>query len=162
METIGAFSLEQHTGDYADWPLRTRLYIDGRETETCVPGFRIDAQYRCHAGYLLVLSWDCPYEESSEFVLLDPRFRILAHATLGQPYASYLLDSQWPCAPDALIAHYNGEQFFRVSLVAPRWWRGWRIRIAPYADATADPQVQAAIGTSRARLAEIAAAIDKP
>jgi hypothetical protein len=128
MQVIEGFSVEQHPGPYESWPLQSRLFHQGRDTGIRVPGYVIDAQYRCAPGYFLILSHDCPYEEASDFVLLGPDYRRLAARTLGVPYGSYLLEAHRPLAADALLLRYFDNDHYRVS-IRRGWLWGWSIRL---------------------------------
>lgn len=93
MKEIDYFSLEKHTGMYDTWPLRSRLFINGEFTSQNLPGYKIKAQYKCASGYLIITSWDCPFEEAATFILISPEYKILAQKSLGKMYSSYLLYS---------------------------------------------------------------------
>jgi hypothetical protein len=93
MQAIDTFALSKHNGAYEQWPQHTPLLADGANTGKCVPGYVIEAQYRCGEHYLLINSWDCPFEEAQTFLLLSSSFDVLYEETLGAPYASYLLMS---------------------------------------------------------------------
>jgi hypothetical protein len=122
MELISSFSLEKHEGPYESWPRLTRLFFDGQATGTSVPGYVIEAQYRCPEGYLLITSQDCPFEESSDFILLSPRFEVVAQRFLGEMYGSYLLHAHWPRAEGSLVLHYYQALCFTLSI--RHWWFG--------------------------------------
>lgn len=113
---IESLSLPLHTGQYDQWPRHTKLLHDGRPTATMVPGYVIEAQYRCDDGYLIVTSYDCPFEEANEFLLLSQTFRVLASTSLGQPYASYWLYAHWPVSPNELRLHYGDTLFFTLTI----------------------------------------------
>lgn len=95
------FALETHSGDYATWPLRTRLLRHGAATSCFLPGYSLLHQYAiCFVGrpleYLLVIDCDCPFEEATTVVLLSDDMRLLGKCTFAAPYASWLLRS---CEP---------------------------------------------------------------
>jgi hypothetical protein len=137
MQAIAGFSLEQHDGPYEKWPLRSRLFHEGRDTGARVPGYVIEAQYQCAQGYLLILSYDCPYEEANDFVLLGPDYRRLASRRLGAPFGSCLIESHHPVAADALVLRYFREVYFHLSIRRGRLW-GWALRLRRCAAGT-DP-----------------------
>ncbi|MFT3735108.1 MAG: hypothetical protein QM776_08795 [Rhodocyclaceae bacterium] len=116
MQKISSLSLEKHEGPYEKWPRQTRLYVDGRDTQRTVPGYVIEAQYRCAAGYLLVLSQDCLFEESCDCVLLDEQFNTLAETGLGAMYSSFLLDTHWPISATCLRLHFYGNYFYDLHI----------------------------------------------
>jgi hypothetical protein len=96
MHLVDLFTLETHTGPYEKWPRRTRLFADGVDTGQSVSGYVMEAQYRCAAGYLLVTSYDCLFEEANTFYLLNERFETISSTTLGVMYGTYLLEKHKP------------------------------------------------------------------
>jgi hypothetical protein len=121
MQAIDTFALAKHTGAYEQWPQHTPLLANGADTGKCVPGYVIEAQYRCGEHYLLITSWDCPFEEAQTFLLLSSSFDVLYEETLGAPYASYLLMSHAPVGRDAVLCQSSG--FLDVMVrVDPNGW----------------------------------------
>jgi hypothetical protein len=108
MQPVKMFSLERHSGPYQKWPLQTRLFVDGGDTGQTVSGFVIEGQYKCKAGYLLITSYDCLFEEANTFTLLNDRFETLASVSLGGWYETYLLDEHMPTSANSLELHYGG------------------------------------------------------
>ncbi|MEC5385148.1 hypothetical protein VVD49_05400 [Uliginosibacterium sp. H3] len=119
MEAISILSLEKHDGEYKDWPKLTRLYCNGIDTGRKIPGYLIEAQYRCAEGYLLVTSQDCPFEESNDFLLLDAHFDLIATAGLLVPYASFLINEHWPLSDRSIRIHYYGDLFMDLAIEDP-------------------------------------------
>lgn len=113
------FSLARHEGPYENWPRKTRLFCEGLPTGTEVEGYVIEAQYRCAHGHLLITSFDCPFEESNSFTLLDARFQVLATARLLVPYGSFLLHAHWPLDDHTLQLHYEMRRFYRLRIRPP-------------------------------------------
>lgn len=156
MQPIERFSLERHAGPYADWPVDSELWLDGMRTGMRVPGYVIDAQYDTPLGTLLATSFDCPFEDSNAFVLLDGDHRILARREIGTPYASWLLDTHWPESDTTLVLHYYAATFFRLQLLEPtRWWRRPRLRLRRVLRWRAEPRMVDAHAALLARLDEI-------
>ncbi|ACY18238.1 hypothetical protein [Haliangium ochraceum] len=83
---IDEYSLEQHAGPYASWPLRSRLLHRGRPCGAALTGYVLEAQYRVGERCVLITSMDCPFEESYTIALLDERHRVL-----GQRRVSWTL-----------------------------------------------------------------------
>lgn len=121
MEPINCFTLARHDGPYQTWPERTRLLRDGVETATSIPGYEIEAQYRTNEGFLLVTSFDCPFEESNAFVLLDAALNPIARRELLVPYGTFLLNRHWPIDSSTLALHYYDDLFYRLHIRPP--WR---------------------------------------
>ncbi len=92
MKPVKIFSLKKHQGEYDSWPLETELLKEGIPTGRLIPGYVIEAQFKCGENYLLVTSWDCPFEEAQEFLLLSNDLKILSKKHLGAAYASVWID----------------------------------------------------------------------
>lgn len=145
MEAIGMFSLERHAGAYDTWPAQSRLYCDGIATATRLPGYVIEAQYAGTHGVLLVLSQDCPFEESSHFVLLDEALQVRASHALTVPYQSFLLHRHWPVGDHAIALHYHPDLVFVLEIVARRLRSGHRLRLRNVRDLAAVPGALASV-----------------
>jgi hypothetical protein len=162
LQPITTFSLATHTGRYENWPLRTPLFADGVPTNATVPGYVIDGQYRCDDGYLLITSWDCPFEESYDFVLLSDDFRQLSHATLGVPYGTYLLHAHWPLDDRSVQLHFQTSQFYTLSIRPPgRLRRRPHLTLVHHVVAPSDERSRASMAELEASLAEIRAALER-
>jgi hypothetical protein len=97
METLRAFSLKPHDGEYETWPLTSELLRDANPTGKRLPGYVMEAQYRCGDGrYLFVTSWDCLFEESLEIILTDADFKGVDRKSLGAMYSSTWLEHHEP------------------------------------------------------------------
>lgn len=87
------FSLERHTGEYRTWPLCSRLIQDGITLNLTLPGYDLLRQYETVDDYLFVTDYDCPFEEITNFILVDKACRrILCKRSFGWMYATFLLD----------------------------------------------------------------------
>ncbi len=163
MQAISHFSLAQHPGAYETWPRTTRLFANGVATGAEVPGYVIEGQYRCAPGFLLILSQDCPFEESNTFMLLSPDLRVLAQAEVGAPYSSFLLHAHWPRDENSLCLHYSTRLFYRLELVRPTSLlrSGYRIDVRVDEAADTDPRCQASVAALEASLAEIRQSLGK-
>lgn len=145
MQAISLFSLERHAGAYDTWPVTTRLYRDGAATTTGLPGYVIEAQYACAQGFVLVLSQDCPFEESCHVILLDAALQVRATCALQRPYQSFLLHRHWPIADDAIALHYRDDLVFVLQVVARRLGRGHRLRLRNVRDLAQVPGAEASV-----------------
>ena len=85
------FALETHDGPYESWPAKSRLIVDGVMTDNRLPGYTLLHQFLLDDGYLVVTDYDCPFEECTNFILLDTKFKTRATRSLGVPYGSFLL-----------------------------------------------------------------------
>jgi putative salt-induced outer membrane protein YdiY len=107
MRPISHFSLETHTGPYDQWSKHTRLFANSKDTAQLISGYVIEAQYKCAAGYLIITSYDCLFEEANTFVLLNDRYETIATHSLGAMYNSYLLESHLPLDDHSLALDYG-------------------------------------------------------
>lgn len=113
VERVDLFALERHAGPYEKWPLRTRLLVRGEPSATQVPGYELLHQFRTPQGFLLVTDWDCPFEEGTNFILLEQAtLRILARRELAVPYGSFLLDRfEWIDDQSARVTFYEDDHW---------------------------------------------------
>jgi hypothetical protein len=161
MEAIERFSLAPHAGEYASWPLNSALFIDGTATDAFVPGYTIDGQYRTPYGFLLVTSFDCPYEESYAFTLLDDTFRALATAEIGVPYGKYLLHAHWPIHDNAIRLHFHEHLIYTLQVCRPAGFFLPRYKLSLHVESSAplDTRTLASIHQLDAQLASIRASM---
>jgi len=112
IEQTNEFSLEKHQGPYENWPLKSRLYRDGAATGTKLPGYLIEAQYRMDERFLIVTSYDCPFEEANNFILLSSELKTLSKKFLGLVYSSWLIEKHYPVSDDEIaFDFYGGDKF---------------------------------------------------
>ncbi len=163
MESVNAFSLEQHGGPYEKWPRRTRLFFNGQATGTAIFGFVIEGQYQCSEGYLLITSEDCPFEEANHFILLDSSFRPIAQKVLFAPYQTFLLYAHWAIAPNALRLHYYDGLFYTLSLRKPTGFlmRKFRLQLEQFCEPENDAEANASILELEQRLKSVAERLSK-
>ena len=109
MKTVHRFELAKHEGPYESWPQTTELIKDGVATGKRIPGYIIEAQYAHTNGFLLVTSWDCPYEEAQSFLLLSHELDLLSEETVGGAYASVGLEGHEPVNEDTVMFHCDGD-----------------------------------------------------
>ena len=107
MREISCFSFKPQPGPYESWSLCSELIQDGKRTGKFVPGFVIGAQYAYKDLYLIVTSWDCPYEESQEFILLSKDLTVLCKKHIGHIYSTVILESHEAIAEDQVLFHCN-------------------------------------------------------
>jgi hypothetical protein len=164
MELINTFSLARHTGEYSTWPLASRLLFEGRDTGTAIKGYAIEAQYRWREGYLLITSWECPFEESNNFTLLDKHFRPVATCELGAMYASFLLIKHWPVSAHELRLHYDDNIFYtlRIAEKAGLFRKRLSLELALFESPELDSQALLSIQEHEKALRDIKALLSKP
>lgn len=163
MQPITAFSLLTARTDGLELnPLKMPLYFNGQHTHTFIAGLVIEGQYRCvlpnkTSGYLVITSFDCPFEESTEFSLLDEAFKLIATTSLAQMYDSFLLHSHWPIADNRLRLHYYGQFVLDLVITAGSSWLTARpkLKLIEVVNPQSDPQTAAAMAELAQRLAAI-------
>ena len=116
MQEITRFTLESHSGEYVTWPLKTTLLADLQPTATNIPGYVIERQYQIDERYLIITSWDCPFEEANDFELLDKNYAVLAHKRLGVPYGSFLLDDASVVDEQTLLLKYFENDYWTLTV----------------------------------------------
>jgi hypothetical protein len=109
---INDFTIEQHEGPYVDWSSRSRLYYKGEACDCYVPGYVLEAQYKIIDGYILVISYDCPFEESNKILFLNDVLIIKAKTTIE----GELLYAHWSCDDDKIVLHFYGNNFYILSI----------------------------------------------
>ena len=155
MEKIALLSLEKHQGPYELWPRLTRLYANGEDTQKKLPGFIIEAQYKCEEGYLVITSQDCPFEESNDFLLLNHAFEIVAKNGIGVPYSSFLINNHWPISEKAIRIHYDEELFYTLNIEKALFKRGPKLVAKRFKVFATDDQALASLADLRERLTKI-------
>lgn len=83
MQEIDIFSVTRHA--------ENRSRLRGLESELLLDGLILEAQYECSAGYLLMLTEDCPFEEALHVYLLDRSLRPIDKLVLGKAYQPGIL-----------------------------------------------------------------------
>lgn len=163
MQPITGFSLlAEHTYGLEPNPLKMPLYFNGQPTHTFIAGRVIEGQYRCvlpnnTSGYLVITSFDCPFEESTEFSLLDDAFKIIATTSLAQMYDSFLLYAHWPMADNRVRLHYYGQFVLDLVITAGSSWLTARpkLKLVEVVDPQSDPQTASSLAELAQRLAQI-------
>jgi hypothetical protein len=157
MQPMTAFALAKHAGPYERWPRRTELFVDGAPSGVRIAGYVIDGQYRCAHGTLLIVSWDCPFSETYEFVLLGDRYRSVAKAALAPPHGKYLLHAHWPIDDQRLRLHFYGNLFCTLWVKPPgRLLRRPRLALEYEVAIPSDEQSQNSIAQLECALAAAA------
>ena len=116
MKPITRFSLKKHEGPYEDWGGKSQILIDGVLTNHWTPGYILLHQFKIGDGFLLLLNYDCPFEESVVAVRLSEDFKILAEKHFGFWYCSWDLDDISVQNPWTLDISFGPEDWYRLSL----------------------------------------------
>jgi hypothetical protein len=69
----------------------------------------IGAQYAYKDLYLIVTSWDCPYKESQELILLSKDLTVLYKKHIDHTYSTVLLENHEPIAEDQVLFHCSND-----------------------------------------------------
>ena len=118
MQKINIFSLQTHLGEYKNWPLKTLLLKNGESTTTYLPGYELLHQFELPASeYLLITDWDCPFEEATEFILLDSTLKILAKRKLAVPYGSFLLENLQVLSEHTIRLEFDNKAYWKLSVM---------------------------------------------
>lgn len=68
--------------------LESQLLLRGKEFLPKVPGVKLEDQYLLpYQRYLIITSYDCPYEELLRIILIQQDGTRLDSATIGAPYS---------------------------------------------------------------------------
>ncbi len=116
MKSLERFELAKHHGPYERWPKDTELIKDGFPTGRTIPGYLIEAQYEHIHGYLLVTSWDCPFEEMQTFLLLSPELEVMFEETIGVAYVSVCIERHEPVNDHTVLFHCNDNLDIRATV----------------------------------------------
>lgn len=116
MQATSTFSLVRLEGEYASRPLETELLADGQSTGMKIPGFVLEAQYRCGDQYLFITSWDCPFEESLTIVLTNAALKVIDKKSIGAMYTSVWLERHEVLEPNQLILYCDNGFRYKVTV----------------------------------------------
>jgi len=93
MKAVSRFSILKHEGAYETWGGTSQLIIDGTVTNHTVPGYTLLHQFEVDGGYLLLLDYDCPFEEALVAVRLNESYKVISKEVFGAMYTSWMLES---------------------------------------------------------------------
>jgi hypothetical protein len=120
MQPIDKFTLQVHEGPYDKRPLTSQLYYQGKATITRVPGYCIEKQFACQDYFLLLINWDCPFEESYEIVVLNADFQLIEKRSIGTPYTSYNLSDVCLVSKNSYRLVFNSDAVFKLQINYPK------------------------------------------
>ena len=122
MKPVQRFQTAPHEGPYEDWGGHSQLVIDGALTSHQVPGYNLLHQFEVGDGYLLVLDYDCPFEEVTVVARLDRAFRVIAKESFGFIYTSRNLSEAAVRGPWTLDLWFGGgpDDWYRLELIEGR------------------------------------------
>jgi hypothetical protein len=98
----------------------SRLWFDASETALTLDGIVLEAQFDCDAGFLLLITYDVPYEEILNIYLVSPDLRVLDEENLGCFYTPGLLRDLTGTAEDCLsFSFFGGDRWSLTVLTQP-------------------------------------------
>lgn len=117
---IDSFSLTRQSPAGTDDPYQpphAAVLREGRAAGFTIEGAKIEAQFALDAdSYLLLVSDDCPYEETLRAYLLNANLKVIDQATLGYAYTAGVLRDIQIVADDALTFAFTGNSRFRLKV----------------------------------------------
>ncbi|MBT1065512.1 hypothetical protein KJY73_18135 [Bowmanella sp. Y26] len=130
MLPIDSFSLQQHQGHYHEWPLSSLLYYKGQSLGIRIPGFVIERQFALKDCYLLLVNWDCPFEEGYEVIVLSHRLKVVGTYSFTPFLNSYLLSSISETAANRFQLVFNQNARFELTIDYPKThWLSRTVRV---------------------------------
>ncbi len=122
MREIDHLSLLEDRRDDGDSAYRTpraAVYSQGRPTGLTLDGAKLEAQFALEGGEsLLLVSNDCPYEETLRFYLLDANYKVQEFAELGYAYTPGILRNLHVVADNELEFELTGSSRYRLRVHA--------------------------------------------
>ncbi|MCG7530149.1 hypothetical protein MHM98_02060 [Psychrobium sp. MM17-31] len=120
MITIDNFTIEKHQGDYENRPLKSALHFNGEKLNLKVSGYVIEKQFELPNYFLLLINWDCPFEEGCEIVVLNKDFKIVGNYSFTPFYHSYLLTSFCELSANQYQLVFNDSDSFELIVNYPK------------------------------------------
>lgn len=120
MIAIDNFTIETHEGEYEGRPLKSALYFNGEKLNVKVSGYVIEKQFELPNYFLLLINWDCPFEEGCEIVVLSKGFKIVGNYSFTPFYHSYLLTSFCELSANQYKLAFNGSDCFKLTINYPK------------------------------------------
>ena len=120
MYLIDKFSLQEHKGEYEKRPLKSLLYYCGESLEKKVSGYVIDKQFELTNYFLIFISWDCPFEEGCEILVLNKLQKIVGSYSFTPFYNSYNLSVVSELSKDQYKLTFNESDNFELRVNYPR------------------------------------------
>lgn len=120
MNLIDKFSLQEHDGEYEDRPLKSLLYYCGEALGVKVPGYVIDKQFELADYFLLLLNWDCPFEEGCEIVVLNKLKEVVGGYSFTPLYSSYNFSAIVESSKGRYKLTFNESAHYEVLINYPK------------------------------------------
>ncbi|MBN7820049.1 hypothetical protein [Bowmanella yangjiangensis] len=130
MLAINLFSLQQHQGHYHEWPLSSVLYYKGQSLGIRIPGYVIEGQFALKDYYLLLVNWDCPFEEGYEVIVISHRLKVVGTYSFTPFLNNYLLSSISETTANQFQLVFNQKERFNLTIDYPKThWFSRTVRV---------------------------------
>ncbi|WP_462151426.1 hypothetical protein [Pseudoalteromonas xiamenensis] len=120
MIPIDKFTIQEHEGKYEGRPLKSLLFFNGEELNLKVSGYVIEKQFELPNYFLLLINWDCPFEEGCEVVVLNKKLEIVGNHSFTPFYNSFLLSSINELSLNQYKLVFNESDCFELVINYPK------------------------------------------
>ncbi|GGO72652.1 hypothetical protein [Bowmanella pacifica] len=120
MLAIDLFSLQQHQGHYQAWPKTSLLYYKGQNLGIRIPGYVIEQQFALKDYYLLLVNWDCPFEEGCEVIVISNALKVVGKYSFTPFLNSYALSSISETTTNQFQLVFNQTEIFSLRINYPK------------------------------------------
>lgn len=120
MNIIDEFSLQEHEGEYEKRPLKSLLYYCGESLEVKVAGYVIEKQFELQDYFLLLISWDCPFEEGCEIIVLNKLKKVVGSYSFTPFSNNYNLSGFSQLSKNHYKLTFNGADSVAVTINYPK------------------------------------------
>ncbi|MCL2912717.1 hypothetical protein L2725_02790 [Shewanella corallii] len=120
MTPIDKFSLHSREGMSGERALKSSLYFDGADTRLRVAGWLIERQFELADYYMLLNSWDCPFEEGCELLIISKDWNLVGSYSFQPFYNSLLLTDIKMLSANRYELVFNDSERFELSVNYPR------------------------------------------
>lgn len=117
MIPIQEFSLSPVEPAPADSEATVELWSHGKATGRFLAGKVLEHQFQVGRAYLLLITYDVPYEESLFIYLLDGSWRILDMYELGAAYVPGILKHVQTISEQQLEFSFFGDERWRLTVL---------------------------------------------
>lgn len=93
MIPITEFALERSDESNGSVQEHSKLLRHGIDTGTRLEGVELLYQIECDIGFLFIVDFDCPFEESIHFIYVNRDLKVVSSRIFGAPYTSCWISS---------------------------------------------------------------------
>lgn len=120
MNLIDKFSIQEYEGEYEKRPLKSLLYYCGEALGTKVSGYVVEKQFELAYYFLLLISWDCPFEEGYEIIVINKLQKIVGNYSFTPFYNGYNLCAVAELSKNHFKLTFNESDNFEVIINYPK------------------------------------------